>query len=97
MEAPRLGVKLELQMPAYTTATAMPGLSFVCDLHYSSQQRHILNPLNRARDGTLLFMVHYHWDTMGTLIFTTNLNSKSALTELFVMMEIFNIYVAQIR
>ena len=25
MEVPRLGVELELQLPAYTTATAMPG------------------------------------------------------------------------
>ena len=25
MEGPRLGVELELQLPAYTTATAMPG------------------------------------------------------------------------
>ena len=36
---PRLGVKSsELQLPAYTTATAMPDQSCVCDLHYSLQQ-----------------------------------------------------------
>ena len=33
MEVPRLGVELELQLPAYTTATATWDLSFVCCLH----------------------------------------------------------------
>ena len=28
MELPRLGVKLELQLPAYTTATATPDLTY---------------------------------------------------------------------
>ena len=50
MEVPRPGVKLELQLPAYTTATAMPDTSHVCDLHHSSWQRWILNPLTNARD-----------------------------------------------
>uniref|UniRef100_A0A8D1I8Y3 Uncharacterized protein n=1 Tax=Sus scrofa TaxID=9823 RepID=A0A8D1I8Y3_PIG len=50
MEVPRLGVELELQLPAYATATAMPDPSCVWDLHYSSQQHRILNPLSRARD-----------------------------------------------
>ena len=45
MEVPRLGIKLELQLPAYTTATQDP--SCVCDLHGSSW---ILNPLSEARD-----------------------------------------------
>ena len=35
MEVPRLGVKLELRLPAYTTATATWDLSHVCDLHHS--------------------------------------------------------------
>ena len=35
MEVPRLGVKSELQLLAYTTATAMLEPSHVCDLHYS--------------------------------------------------------------
>ena len=65
MEVPRLGVKLELQLPAYatTTATATPDPSLVCDLHQSSMQRWILNPLLEARDRTLVLMdtsdVHY--------------------------------------
>ena len=45
MEVPRLGVELELQLPAYTTATAMPDPSRVCDLYHSSWQRRILNTL----------------------------------------------------
>jgi len=50
MAVPRLGGKSELQLPANTTATATWDPSLVCDLHHSSWQRHILNPLSRARD-----------------------------------------------
>ena len=58
MEVPRLGVKSELQLPAYATATAtVLDPSHICDLHPSSQQRQILNPLNKARDGTQNLMV----------------------------------------
>ena len=57
MEIPRLGVELELQLPAYTTATAMPDLSCICELHHSSQQCQILNPLSEARDQTHNLMV----------------------------------------
>ena len=35
MEVPRLGVKWELQVLAYTTATAMPDLSPVFDIYHS--------------------------------------------------------------
>ena len=56
MEVPRLGVELELQMPAYTTATAMQDLSSVCDLHPSSWQHPILNPLSEAGDRTRVLM-----------------------------------------
>ena len=41
MEVPRSGVKSELQLLAYTTATTMLDLSCVCDLHHSSWQRQI--------------------------------------------------------
>ena len=50
MEVPRLGATSELQLPAYTTATAMPDLTCVCTLHHSSQQQWILNPLSEVRD-----------------------------------------------
>lgn len=56
MEVPRLGVESELQLPAYTTATATPDPSCVCDLHHSSRQCQILNPLREARDRTLVLM-----------------------------------------
>ena len=36
MEVPRLGAELELQLLAYTTATAAPDLSYICNLHHSS-------------------------------------------------------------
>ena len=51
-EVPRLGVELELKLPAYTTATTMPDPSHICDPHHSSQQCRILNPLSEARDRT---------------------------------------------
>ena len=49
MEVPRLRVYLELQLLAYATASATPALSQVCDLHHSSLQQWILNPLSEAR------------------------------------------------
>ena len=52
MEIPRLEVKLELQLPAYATATAMWDPSHICDLHHSSQQCWIPDPLSKARDQT---------------------------------------------
>ena len=39
-------VESELQLPVYTIATAMPEPSRICDLHYSSRQCWILNPLS---------------------------------------------------
>ena len=56
MEVPRLGAELKLQPLAYATATATLDLSHTCDLHHSSKQRRILNPLNKARDWTQIFM-----------------------------------------
>ena len=56
MEVPRLGVKSELKLMAYTAATAMPDPSYICDLHHSSGQHQIPNPLSEARDGTLILI-----------------------------------------
>ena len=50
------GAKLELQLPAYATATASWDPSPICDLHHSSLQCQILNPLSEARDGTHILM-----------------------------------------
>ena len=70
MEVPRLGVEWELQLQAYTTATATRDQSRVWDLHHSSRQRQILNPLNETRDWTHVLMdtsqVRYPWATVGT-------------------------------
>ena len=51
-----LGVDLELQLPAYGTATATPDPSYLCDLCYSLWQLQILNPLREARDWTCILM-----------------------------------------
>ena len=56
--------ELELQLWAYTTATAKPHLSYICNLYCSLHQCQILNPLSGARDQTCILMdtsqVHYH-------------------------------------
>ena len=73
MEIPRLGVKSELQLPAYTIATTTADPSCVCNLHHSSQQCWMLNPLSKARDSAHVLMdtswVHCLWATTGTLAF----------------------------
>ena len=56
MEVPRLGGQLELQLPAYATATAVEDPNQVCDLHHSSQKCQILNSLSEARDQTHFLM-----------------------------------------
>ena len=56
MEVPRLGVKSELQLPTYTTATATLDSNHICDLRQSLQQHQILNPLSEARDPTGILM-----------------------------------------
>jgi len=70
MEAPRLRGKLELQLPACSTATATPDPSCFCNLHHSSWQCQILNPLIEARDRTCILMdasqIRFRWATMGT-------------------------------
>ena len=70
MEVPRLGVQSELQLPAYTTAPAMPDPRGVCDLDHSSWQPRILNPLSEARTRTWVLMdasqIHFRWAVAGT-------------------------------
>ena len=55
MEVSRLEDEMELQLPAYATAAQDPSLA--CDLHHSSRQRGILNPLSKARGRTHNLMV----------------------------------------
>jgi len=56
MEVPRLGVQSELQPRTYARATATPDASPDCDLHRSSWQCQILNPLSKARDQTCVLV-----------------------------------------
>ena len=71
MEAPRLGVKFGAAAVAYATATAMWDPRHICDLHHSSWQCQILNPLIEARDQTRNLVVpsqiRFCCATMGTL------------------------------
>ena len=59
MEVPGVGVKSNLHLPVYATATATWDPSYVCNLRCSLQQCWILNPLSQARDRT-----HILIDTM---------------------------------
>ena len=56
MEVPRLGVKLELQLQDYATATATRDPSYIFDLCCNLQQHQILNSLSKARDQTPVLM-----------------------------------------
>ena len=80
MEIPRLGIKLEPQLPANATATAMWDPSHICNLHHSSRQHQIPDPLSKARDRTHILMdtsrIHYHWATMGISKDLYNFNGK---------------------
>ena len=50
VEVPRLGVQSELYLLAYTTAIATGDPSHICNLHHSSQQHQILNPLSETSE-----------------------------------------------
>ena len=85
-EVPKLEVHLELQLLAYTTATAMWDPSLVYDLYHSSQQRRILiNPLSKARDETGILIdpswVCHCW----VLLVLMNVQSRIPLSCFFVV------------
>ena len=50
MEVSWLGIQSELQVLAYTTTIATQDPSCIYNLHHSSRQCRILNPLSEARD-----------------------------------------------
>ena len=56
LEVPRLGTDSELQLPAYTTATATWDLSQVCNLHHNSLPCQIFDPLSKARVRTCVLI-----------------------------------------
>jgi len=68
-------VKLELQPLAYTTAAATRDPSYICDLHHSSWQRWILNPLSEAKG----LNPHPHGYQKGSLPLSHDGNSGSLL------------------
>ena len=57
MEVSRLGVELELQLLAYATAMATQEQSRIYNLHHSSQQHQILNPLRPRVEPSSLRML----------------------------------------
>ena len=63
MEVARLGVELELQLPAYATAT----YATYTTAHSNTG---ILNSLSEARDWTCILMdgsqIHFRWAMTGT-------------------------------
>ena len=56
IKVPKLGVELELQLQAYTTAAATPDPSRIHDLHHSSRQCWILYPLSKGKDRTRILI-----------------------------------------
>ena len=56
MEVPRLGVKSELQLLAYATATAIPDPRHICNLHTAHSNTGSFNALSKARDPTQVLM-----------------------------------------
>ena len=81
-----LGVEWELHLQAYSTATAMQDLSCVYDLHHSSRQCWILNPLSEARDWTCVLM-----DTSGLFPLRHNRSSRSLLFYSFLSPYAYNL------
>ena len=83
MEVPWLEVELELYPLACTTATAMPDLSWVCNLHPSPGQCRILTPLSETRDQTPILMdislVGFH-----------RAMTRTPLSILYIMMRLWN-------
>ena len=57
---------------ACTTDTAMPDPNLICDLHHSSWQCWILNPLSKARDQTFVLKdtshICFRWAMTRTLL-----------------------------
>ena len=56
MEVPRLGVESELQLPTMPQTQQRRVRAASVDLHLSSGQHRILNPLSQARDRTNILL-----------------------------------------
>ena len=70
MEVPQARGPIGAVVATLATATEMPDPSLVWDLHHSSWQHRILNPLSESRDQTCDLMdtsqIHFFWVTTGT-------------------------------
>ena len=56
MDVPRLGVQLEMQLPTYTTATAMQDLSLVITYTAAQGNAGSFNLLSEAKDRTCILV-----------------------------------------
>ena len=95
MEFPRPGVKLELQLLAYTTTTATrQDLSHICDLRHSLWQCQILNPLSKDRDqptySWILVRFLTQWGTTKIHIYGFLFCAKPSLTRSHLFTSVFN-------
>ena len=70
MEVPRLGVESDCSCQPTPQPQATHNSRYICNLHHSSQQCRMLNPLRGARDGIRILMdaswVRFCWATTGT-------------------------------
>ena len=98
MEVPRPGVKWELQLSAYTTATAKSDPSHTCNLHHSSHQTPILNPLSEARYWTCILLdtsqILFCWATTGTFEASSKLQVHLVQSSTGKVMGIYNLWVS---
>ena len=89
MEVPRLGVKLELLLLAYTTANSNRGSRL--HLRPTPRQRRILNSLSEARDRTRVLMdpsqICFCCTTTGTLVLVFDIGYLSVTPPLFQSLE----------
>ena len=100
MEVPRPRVESELQLPAYTTATATTAqyLGRVCHLHHSSRLRRIPDPWVRpgiepASSRILVRCVSAgpQWELPNTLIFSMEIIRRERYLEYFIFLWYFSL------
>ena len=70
-------IELELQVLAYSTATAVLDPSCICDPHHSSQQCQILNSLSGGQESNL----HPYGYQSSSFLLSHNGNSQCHLSE----------------
>ena len=68
-ESSQAGTESELQLPVYTTATATPDPSHICDLHHSLRQRWILTGTEATSSQILVGFISTEpqWELLNSL------------------------------